>query len=301
MLHRFRFKKPVHAICFSPNDSHFAVGVGKTVQVWVTPGVRREYSPFVLHRTYTGLSNDVVSIDWTKDSRFFVAGSMDNTARVFSLNSIENFEPTSLAGHKGPIIGAYFGQESTAIYTVSVDGAVVTWGWEGEGGGEEEEEREGEGEGEDNNKSKRKRNPEELVDGQWMLKKRHFFNQENADVSCTSMDEQKSLLVVGFTTGVFGLYEMPGVTNIHTLSVSQHLIKSVAINPSGDWLAFGCPNLGQLLVWEWQSESYVLKQQGHSYAMNAMAYSPDSQHIVTGGEDGKVKVRVNRSGERSGI
>ena len=106
MLHRFRFKKPVHAICFSPNDSHFAVGVGKTVQVWVTPGVRREYSPFVLHRTYTGLSNDVVSIDWTKDSRFFVAGSMDNTARVFSLNSIENFEPTSLAGHKGPIIGA---------------------------------------------------------------------------------------------------------------------------------------------------------------------------------------------------
>ena len=35
----------------------------------------------------------------------------------------------------------------------------------------------------------------------------------------------------------------------------------MAINSSGDWLAFGSAKLGQLLVWEWQSETYVLKQQ----------------------------------------
>lgn len=46
--------------------------------------------------------------------------------------------------------------------------------------------------------------------------------------------------------------------------------------------------LGQLLVWEWQSESYVLKQQGHFNSMVALAYSPDGQYIVTGGDDGKV-------------
>lgn len=46
--------------------------------------------------------------------------------------------------------------------------------------------------------------------------------------------------------------------------------------------------LGQLLVWEWQSESYVLKQQGHFNSMVSLAYSPDGQYIVTRGEDGKV-------------
>lgn len=46
--------------------------------------------------------------------------------------------------------------------------------------------------------------------------------------------------------------------------------------------------LGQLLVWEWQSESYVLKQQGHFNSMVSLAYSPDGQYIVTGGDDGKV-------------
>lgn len=46
--------------------------------------------------------------------------------------------------------------------------------------------------------------------------------------------------------------------------------------------------MGQLLVWEWQSESYVLKQQGHFNSMVTLAYSPDGQYIVTGGDDGKV-------------
>lgn len=45
---------------------------------------------------------------------------------------------------------------------------------------------------------------------------------------------------------------------------------------------------GQLLVWEWQSESYVFKQQGHFNNMACLAYSPDGQYIVTGGDDGKV-------------
>ena len=71
-------------------------------------------------------------------------------------------------------------------------------------------------------------------------------------------------------------------------SISQQKINSVAVNSSGEWLAFGCKEVGQLLVWEWQSESYIMRQQGHHYDMNVLAYSPDGQMIATGGDDGKV-------------
>lgn len=72
-------------------------------------------------------------------------------------------------------------------------------------------------------------------------------------------------------------------------SISEQSVDSVAINNTGDWIALACGGLGQLLVWEWQSESYVLKQQGHFNDMTCVTYSPDGQNIVTGGGDGKVE------------
>ena len=67
----------------------------------------------------------------------------------------------------------------------------------------------------------------------------------------------------------------------------------MAVNPTGEWLSFGCSNTGQLLVWEWQSETYILKQQGHYYNMNTLSYTQDGHYIATGGDDGKVSV-INR-------
>lgn len=61
-------------------------------------------------------------------------------------------------------------------------------------------------------------------------------------------------------------------------------------------MAFGTSKLGQLLVWEWQSESYVLKQQAHTDSINSLAYSPDGQKVITCADDGKVKVWDVNSG-----
>ena len=130
----------------------------------------------------------------------------------------------------------------------------------------------------------------------WGISNRHYFNQPGTKVVCATFHSRTSLLIVGFSTGVFGLWEMPEFTPVHTLSISNEKICSVAVNPSGEWLAFGAAKLGQLLVWEWQSESYVLKQQGHYYDMNTLAFSPDGQNIATGGEDGKVKLWNASSG-----
>ena len=48
---------------------------------------------------------------------------------------------------------------------------------------------------------------------------------------------------------------------MHTLSVSRERITAAAFSARGDWLALGCKALGQLLVWEWRTERYVLRQQ----------------------------------------
>jgi periodic tryptophan protein 2 len=75
--------------------------------------------------------------------------------------------------------------------------------------------------------------------------------------------------------------------SLHKLSISNTTITAACINSTGEWIGLGSSKLGQLLVWEWKSETYVLKQQGHLYGLNSVDFSSDGQYIVTGGEDSK--------------
>ena len=66
--------------------------------------------------------------------------------------------------------------------------------------------------------------------------KRHYFNQPSTKVvsSTVTFHAPSNLLVVVFSTNIFGLWEMPAFSNIYTLSISQEKITSVAISPSGE-------------------------------------------------------------------
>ncbi|CAO3662738.1 unnamed protein product [Umbelopsis ramanniana] len=292
VLHHFNFNEKVNDIEFSPDGKYFAVTHGKQVQVWKTPGFNREFAPFVLHRVYTGHYDDILSISWSFDSKFFLTTSRDMTAHIYSLVPTEGFTHMTLGGHRDAVLGAWFSKDSKAIYTISKDGALFHWRYASVAnilGQEDSDEEMDEDKGDDEVAK-----PADRV--RWRVQERHYFMQAGAKVKSCAFHQASNLLVVGFSSGIFGIWELPTFTNIHTLSISQKKIDTVAINATGEWLAFGCSQLGQLLVWEWQSESYVLKQQGHFYDMTSVAYSTDGQNIVTGGDDGKVKVWNSVSG-----
>lgn len=125
---------------------------------------------------------------------------------------------------------------------------------------------------------------------------RHYLLDEvrksdrNAQLTAANYHQKTKLLITAYSNGSFFLHEMPDVNLIHSLSMTENAIQTATFNSTGDWIALASPTLGQLLVWEWQSEQYIMKQQGHSSEMNCIAYSPDGQYVVTGGEDAKVKV-----------
>lgn len=150
----------------------------------------------------------------------------------------------------------------------------------------------------------------DLVLAKWSYGSRHYFNDQDGGsngtygtgsgskkvMACTYNHTSK-LLALGFASGIFGIYEMPSVANIHTLSVgSNQWISTCTLNRTGEWLALACPKSQQLLIWEWRSETYILKQRGHAYGMRCMAYSPDGVVVCTGGEDGKLKLWNASSG-----
>ncbi|ORX97444.1 WD40-repeat-containing domain protein [Clohesyomyces aquaticus] len=282
-LYHFSFRGEVSALAFAPSGRHFAAGIGRQIEVWHTPSTPDvadgdlEFAPFVRHRIYTGHFDNVRSIEWSTDSRFFLSASKDLTARIWSMDPEEGFVPTTLGGHRQGVVGAWFSKDQETIYTVSKDGALFVWKY-----------------------VLRPDAPPDATDNdenwQWRIADRHYFVQSNAHVTCAAFHPESKLLVAGFSNGIFTIHELPEFSQIQNLSISQNDIDFVAMNKTGEWLAFGASKLGQLLVWEWQSESYILKQQGHFDSMNAIAHSPDGQRVITAADDGKIKVWDVNSG-----
>ena len=55
----------------------------------------------------------------------------------------------------------------------------------------------------------------------WRITKKDYFLQNNAKVNCASFHPSSNLLVVGFSNGLFGLYELPEFNQIHLLRYVQ--------------------------------------------------------------------------------
>ena len=328
VIHRFHFKKIVRVLCFSPDDKFFAVGIGNKIQVWSILSLHKESLPLVLYRSYSGHTDTVTTINWSKNGQYFVTGSKDNTSRIYSLNSLKDFTVVTLLGHRERIVAAYMLEDQilpkhveqdvslhqtkdrmtsdpilsldeiepcTVVYTISKDGALIIWRWVWLN---ESKEYNSKSEVSDNsngvdgmNKIENKKYPLTINNGEWRRHARYFLQKENTRISSVAMhSDQADLIIVGFDNGVFSVFEMPSATHIQSLSVSKYALGSAAINCSGEWIAFASKKLGQLLVWEWKSETYVLKQQAHYYDVNMVAFSPDGQLLATGADDSKVKL-----------
>lgn len=281
VLYYFNFKEKTTDIQFSPDGKHFAVAAGKHIQVWKTPDQSgdRQFAPFVRHRIYTGHYSEITSITWSPDGRFFLTSSKDLTSRVYSLDTVDSNAATTLGGHRDNVVGAFFSEDQETIYTVSKDGALFTRKYikKTQNGEYTQDESEDEEDGDDSEYN-------------WRIVEKHYFNQPNSKLRCATFHPASNLLVCGFSTGLFTIHELPDFSPLQTLSISQNEVDFVTINKTGEWLAFGASKLGQLLVWEWQSESYVLKQQSHYDSLNGLVYSPDGSKVVTASDDGKIKV-----------
>ena len=270
VLHRFNFKRTVHDIKFSPDDTLFAATHGRGVQVWASPGGAHTFAPLTLKRTLGGFSDDTTCLDWSADGQSLIIGANDLSVRVYSNVRTKNMGMTVLSGHRDRIVGVYFSQEGDEAFTIARDGGLFCWSFE---------------------------QPESVwAKPSWVLKNREFLWDPQTCVSATDFSRQTGLLVVGFSNGVFGLYDLPSVQKLVQLSVSHQSLTSVCVNATGEWLAIACQETSQLLVWEWKSETYVLKQQGHLHGLSVVDYAPDGMYVVSGGEDGKVKLWNSKSG-----
>ena len=58
---------------------------------------------------------------------------------------------------------------------------------------------------------------EDITDARWRIVKKDFFMHNDAKVTCAAFHASSNILVVGFSNGLFGLYDLPDFIMIHML------------------------------------------------------------------------------------
>ncbi|GAB6019056.1 U3 snoRNP protein [Chamberlinius hualienensis] len=308
VLNSQHFKNKIHRIAFSPDGKYVAMARGKRVFVFLAPGGEtRHVNPFSIYRSRFYFQDDVNCFDWSTDSRVLLAGGKDMSTKLAAVEWMANLRSHNFGGHIDEVVDCFFEDNSLNFYTVSRNGAVNVWTCSlalselkvktKVVGDEDEAERKELEEGNDG---------EDESMAQFTRLNRHMARkllkiEEGQFVTLTSaaFHKKNKILVTGFSNGAFFLHEMPEFSIIHQLSIGEDLnlaVSSVCFNASGDWIGLASSTYGQLVVWEWQSENYIMKQQGHMNNMRCLCFSPDGQNLVTGGDDGKVKVWTINNG-----
>lgn len=323
VLHWVNFHEPVSALAFSPDGTKLAMAIGLRLRIWSTPALRREFSPFNLEKTISGHSNDIVSIDWSRDSRYILTASKDMSARIVDLKKDSlnpTFRPTELRAHHHPLVSAFFlpsengVADDAHILTVAKNGGIALWPFDSQKGTVpgvgpifrdsliqtmKEADREGNVSEDDDEDDKQKAREGAIKEnegekGAFLMRK-----EFRSKIVSITFEKDHGLLAVGFSSGIFSIFlllQQPSLQHLYSLSLTQSRISTMSLNATGEWLALGVSEIGQLIVWEWRTESFILKQQGHVAPMSCLAYSPDGQTMATGSADGKVKLWSGYSG-----
>ena len=234
VLHRFNFKAPVKCVQFSPCGKYIAASVDNKVQIWFTPPMRREFSPFELHKEFGGHYDVVTSLCWSPCSRFIVTGSRDRSLRINAVGRCPGFATITLTGHREPIANCFWindpdpgrdvqsavergasmaaaqarldKSESGGLCSVSRDGGVFVWRFERVAPPDDGVHRHSHQKVR-RRTSKRRHGGESrqleaddspllrlCVDGQWRLFEKHFVQKDGAKIKSVALSARKATL-----------------------------------------------------------------------------------------------------------
>lgn len=328
VLHRFNLfpkkgdesrKKTMGPLAFSPCSNFLSITDSSGLISFYRLGIEgmiKEHAPLSLVGRIS-ITSSITSIQWSKDSRYLLLSSSDMVCRLLDLGSLgtatsylegrqeEKKSIIELRAHRHPLVGAFFieeneGGERLSIATIGKNGSLFHW---------------------------------KIEDGLAHLLAQNSLSMNDSGakdgdrtsalkfkVSSFSYNEERNLLLIGGYNGVFGLFyvrslwdkrlSLPSSTSnmvrssdesfyfeeVYALSLGrEERVSTCAIsNGSGDWLSFGLEESGQLLIWEWKSESFILKQAGHQAALTTCSFSPSSSTtsnlIATGSQDGTIRL-----------
>uniref|UniRef100_A0AC35TNQ3 WD_REPEATS_REGION domain-containing protein n=1 Tax=Rhabditophanes sp. KR3021 TaxID=114890 RepID=A0AC35TNQ3_9BILA len=283
-----KVSKNVGDIKFSPDSKYMAIAFDGKVEVYLlNKATFDSFNPWFKTCSVTLSSNKITHLNWSDDGEIIIAGGEDKQVAVFKpektsyQNQDKKMKMKLMTCHYGSIVSCFFLKNSYDCLSVDDRGYAILW-----------KSNQIYGKYASNRDEEGKMGPV-FFDRTERIRLQDAASIPN-NVDCTNADfhQANNILVTSYANGAIIINEVPTFSMIQSIKVGDVAVKSVAFNKDGDWLGIASKGgaLGQIAVWGWQSECYVMNQQSHTHTITCVQYSPSGSLIATGGLDGKVKI-----------
>lgn len=277
-LSRIRFDLPVSCLAYHPTTPEIAIGLQNgECQI-------RDYRSKELLVTMTGHDRPVKSLAFSFDGTRLLSGASDNKFILWSANDGRQIK--SFQGHTGPVLALAFQEQSHYILSASEDQTARIWDYQ----------------------------PNYLTESK-------VFNKEVVAMA-NHPDSTKHLLAIATVDSVIDIYHAQTGLLLSSLRIPDRgKVLSLAFHPTLGHLFAGCAD-GQVYRWNVNQPEIdvqftdpkiqiirridttfttkdIIKRLDTFFVsrafpvdtkVNSVAISPDGEHLIAGGANGKVKL-----------
>lgn len=320
ILHRKEFRDlgdTISVLSFSPDGEYYVVAGGNKALIYTTPSANgKQMNPFMIHKVIKAHFEDVTCVSWSPKSLLVAIGSKDFSVKIVPVDKkvTRAAKILNLAGHSDIINNCFFlstKESPLDLISISRNGQLYLW---------DSSLKSPDQLFEDNSEDTTEGPPLTL---RYTRSQKYFLTEhvkekgKKVNVSSVDYNSKMKLLVTGFSNGCFLLQDVPEFNVIYSLQLSTSgPVDSIVINNTGEWIALGSgigagtcdeidPGSGrtsnsQLVVWEWKTETFVLKQSGtgagKANLSECSCFSPDALTLATGGTDAKIRLYDTMTG-----
>ncbi len=267
----FDATRPVYAVAISADDKQVGVAGEDGVVRLVNAADGR------LLGELTGHSGRVLSLDFSRDSRWLLSAGSDNTARVWDMKEQRETAGSPLRGHYGPVWSADFSPAGDRIVSAGDDGRAIVWNF-------------------DLAKS---------LPGERLAASKVFLGHQGAVFSAAYSPDGRQIVTGGYDKRVL-IWQPEGIANVdlkQLVATRQPLapqdsraleghagpVRTVRFSPDGDYVFSGGDD-NTVRVWETVTGRPHSQLRGHSRPVESCAIAPDGMQVLSGGQEGQIKL-----------